>query len=647
MLKAHKHSIRKELLQTILFIVVITTIVGYGIFIKAYTEYEQKKDIALLETISHVIAQDVAKIIYANDISVASDVTTQLQSFLNLDEVMLYNRNGEALFQYSKGNTTETSDIFKKDMLGKVTFKDGKLQLYGKLFYKGTFLAYGKYIFTTESIKDIFLDSISSFGLIVTIMLFVAFMLSRYQAKKFTTPILTLVKFFEDIKDKSFMHHRVRTKEKNEFGILYGKINVMLQTIENSLSHDHLTGIYNRSSLSNHIGKLQNNEIIMLIDISRFKEINDIYGNSYGNKVLIEFTQSLQQFFKKISSITLYRIGGDEFAVLLANKPMNEVMHIGENLEAYIREKDFQIDGIIINISVNIAVNNISPLLENADLAIKALKKDMDNQVIEYQEKLSIKREWQKNIEVINMVKSALKEDRIVPYFQGIVNLKTMQIEKYEALVRLILPSGEVLSPYLFLDTVSKTHYYYEITEVMIQKTMQMAKRYPHCRFSINFSMKDIINQHITSLLFGLFDMDKETASRVDIELLETESVIVNDNLIDDFLKKVHSYGSKVLIDDFGTGYSNFAYLSDLDVDILKIDASITKEITSSARKLHILQTIHNFSLGMNMQNVAEFVETKEVAELLQKIGVDYAQGYLFSKPLPQPLENADIILDM
>jgi len=412
-----------------------------------------------------------------------------------------------------------------------------------------------------------------------------------------------------------------------------------------SLSHDQLTGLYNRGSLMDKISDLENDATLMLIDIKAFKEVNDVYGNDFGNRVLIDFANYLKAFFSTMSEVTLYRIGGDEFAVLMTYKSISDVMKIGKNLEEAIKNQNFSIDDIHINLSVLIAVNATLPLLENADLALKTAKKEMNTQVIEYNSSMNIKKEWQKNIEVINMVKSALAEDRIVPYFQGIVNLQTLKIEKYEALVRLILPSGEVLSPYFFLDTVSKTHYYYEITEVMIRKTMEVAKSYPQQRFSINFSMKDIINENITNTLFKLFDADRETAKRVDIELLETELVIVDDNRISDFITKVHAYGSKVLIDDFGTGYSNFSYLSELDVDILKIDASITKEIVSNPRKLHILRTIHNFTSGMNMQNVAEFVETKEVALLLQKIGVEYAQGYYFSKPLPEPLENSEVSL--
>ena len=415
------------------------------------------------------------------------------------------------------------------------------------------------------------------------------------------------------------------------------------RSLNYSLSHDNLTGLYDRSSLVKDTSTLQKNVIIMLFNIDAFKEINDVYGNDFGNQVLVKLTEFLSQYLSKISGVELYRVGGDEFAVIFTNKSVDEVMQVGINLEEAIRNQNFKIDNILTNLSVRVAINSIAPLLENADLALKAVKKDMNRRVIEYKEKLSVKKEWKKNIEVINMIKSALKEDRVVPYFQGIVNLRTMRIEKYEALVRLVLPSGEVLSPYAFLDVASKTHYYYDITEVMIKKTMKVAKAHPAQRFSINFSMKDITNENIIHTLFKLFDADKETAKRIDIELLETELVAVDDSRINDFITKIHSYGSKILIDDFGTGYSNFSYLSDLDVDIIKIDASITKEIVSNPRKLHILRTIHNFTSGMNMLNVAEYVETKEVALRLKEIGVEYAQGYLFSIPLPAPLQNSNV----
>jgi len=414
-------------------------------------------------------------------------------------------------------------------------------------------------------------------------------------------------------------------------------------SLQYSLSHDHLTGLYNRNSFEKDKKEMQKAPVILLLNIDSFKEINDVYGNNFGNKVLVSLADLLRHYMKNIDATKIYRVGGDEFALVFSGKTLTEVLQIAKELELFIRYQNFQVDDISLNLSVSIAVNNIAPLLENADLALKVVKKDMNRRVIVYEENLSVRKKWKKNIETIALVKSALNEDRIVPYFQPIVNLQTLKIEKYEALVRLILPTGEVLAPYAFLEVAAQTHYYYDITKTMITKTLTAAKRYPQYRFSINFSMKDIINQDIYTTLFTLFDTDAEIASRIDIELLETELVQVDDYRIGDFITRVHSYGCKVLIDDFGTGYSNFAYLANLNIDIIKIDASITKEIITDRRKLHILKSIQNFTHGMGMLNVAEFVETKEIALLLQEIGVEYGQGYLFSKPLPQPLESDDL----
>jgi len=415
-------------------------------------------------------------------------------------------------------------------------------------------------------------------------------------------------------------------------------------SLEHSLTHDYLTGLYNRNAFEKDIEEF-NKPTVLLANIDSFKEINDVYGNEFGNKVLLMLSKLFLSYLSGISQKKLYRVGGDEFAVVFEETTLEDALTVGKKLEEFIAKESFELDGIHFNLSVSIAVNDKAPLLENADLALKLIKREVGKRVIAYKEELAIKENWQKNIEIINTIKEALEENRVVPYFQPIVNLQTMKIEKYEALVRIVLPSHEVLSPYYFLPIAAKTQYYYEITKRMIAQTMKVAKEFGEYRFSINFSMNDIINPEITDALFRLFDTNLDVASRIDIELLETEIMLVDDSRISAFIEKVHSYGSKILIDDFGTGYSNFSYFSSLDIDVIKIDASIVKEITTDARKLHMLKSIHNFTSGMDMTNVAEFVETKEVALLLKEIGIEYAQGYLFSKPVPQPLAEPSVTL--
>jgi len=224
---------------------------------------------------------------------------------------------------------------------------------------------------------------------------------------------------------------------------------------------------------------------------------------------------------------------------------------------------------------------------------------------------LGLHEQAKKNVETIKMVKHALQENRIIPYFQPIINLKSGKVEKFEALVRLI-QNNEAISPFFFLDVARKTHLYFDITYTMLEKTFQVASQYPEYRFSINLSIADISNDEFVESLFTLFQKHILVANRIDIELLETEE-LYNVHKVKTFIERIHSFGSLVLIDDFGSGYSNFAYFADFEIDIIKIDGSIIQEITTDKRKRHILESIVMFAKNMNLKIVAEFVDNPDV----------------------------------
>ena len=415
------------------------------------------------------------------------------------------------------------------------------------------------------------------------------------------------------------------------------------KSLQYSLQYDLLTGLKNRTAFMEDVKEYETPHLL-LININGFKHINDIYGNDVGNLLLQEVSKTIQNSVYDIKEKTIYRVGADEFGILFNTITQSKALEVATMLERYIAEQDFVIDSIVINITVSISSNNKEPILENADIALKEIKKDRVKHIIKYDESLNLKKHIQNNIDMVYTIKNALKDGRIVPYFQPIINLKTMKVEKYEALVRLIKEDGSVLSPYFFLDISKKTPYYHEITKTMIEKTMEVAKEFKQYRFSINFSMQDILDEDIVSILFSKFNQNRELAKRIDIELLESENL--NDlSAVSKFIEKVRSYGSLILIDDFGSGYSNFSYFSSLDIDIVKIDGSIIKEIVTNEKQLHMLKSIKNFSTGMGMKNVAEFVETKEIALLLQQSGIEYAQGYFFSQPIPKPLQNNIVTL--
>jgi diguanylate cyclase (GGDEF)-like protein len=409
-------------------------------------------------------------------------------------------------------------------------------------------------------------------------------------------------------------------------------------SLQHSLSYDHLTDLHNRRAFEIQLQKIGEPHLLIL-NIDGFKYINDIYGNDVGNVILQEFAQILKDEFTNRPNTCIYRLGGDEFGILFNKISNKKALEIAKALENKISNYDFIVYDLTLHLLVSIASNSTIPILENTDLALKLLKKDHTQRILEYNDNLNIKTDVKENMNTIELIKTAVKNDKIVPFFQPIINLKTSRIEKYEALVRLKLDDGTFLPPYKFLDISKKSSYYHFITKTMIEKTLKMAQEFPQYRFSINISMIDILDVKLTHMLFETLNANPNIANRLDIELLESEN-LQNLEIVQEFITKLHAFGSKILIDDFGTGYSNFSYFSNLDIDLVKIDGSIVSEIETDHKKLHMLTSIHKFSNGMNMKNVAEFVETREVAVLLKEIGVEYAQGYYFSQPIERPLED-------
>ncbi|MBU1659552.1 bifunctional diguanylate cyclase/phosphodiesterase [bacterium] len=415
------------------------------------------------------------------------------------------------------------------------------------------------------------------------------------------------------------------------------------ESLEYSLKYDILTNLGNRNALETELKSL-GDPYILVINIDGFKHINDIYGNGIGNRLLQELANLISAKVMHVRHAKAYRLGGDEFGILFHDTPRQKVLSFAHSLIEEISQKDFMIQTLELHLLVSVVSNNTFPILENADLALKLLKKDHAKRFLEYKESLNLKKSVQENLDTVEKIKNAIANDRIVPFYQPIINLQTLKIEKYEALVRLKLQDGTFLAPYKFLETSKKTPYYREITTIMVEKVLKELKEHPSLRFSINMSMIDILDEEIVNMLLKKLKDNAPTSSRLDIELLESEN-LQNISKVQNFIEEVKKFGCKILIDDFGSGYSNFSYFSDLNVDMVKIDGSIVNEITTNERKLHMLTSMYQFSQGMGMQSIAEFVETKETALLLRELGVEYGQGYYCGKPLEKPLESDEIII--
>jgi len=189
---------------------------------------------------------------------------------------------------------------------------------------------------------------------------------------------------------------------------------------------------------------------------------------------------------------------------------------------------------------------------------------------------------------------------------------------------------GKIISPFFFLGIAKKTKKYFEITKIVIKQSFEMFEK-SSAEFSINITIEDILNKNITLFIFKMLER-YGIGSRVVFEIVESE-YIQNFEEVLDFIQKVKTYGSKIAIDDFGTGYSNFEYIIKLQVDYLKIDGSLIKNIDTDENTYLVVSTIVEFAKKLNMKTIAEFVENEEIFNKVKELGIDYSQGYYFSAP--------------
>ncbi len=234
--------------------------------------------------------------------------------------------------------------------------------------------------------------------------------------------------------------------------------------------------------------------------------------------------------------------------------------------------------------------------------------------------------------QVINLIATAITDNGIVPYYQGLHNNKLGKIDKYEALMRIVDADGNVYTPFVFMDIAKKYKFYNRISQIMIEKVLEDFKDREET-VSINVSLQDIQSDIFRTWLVNKLKSYPHP-EKVIIEFVETENYQTLNTLFD-FVNQVKKLGSGIAIDDFGSGYSNFSTLLSLNPNFIKIDGSIVKELQSSSDNVIILNTIKFLASQIKTVTVAEFVENSEIQEIVENHDVTYSQGYYFAKPLP------------
>jgi len=403
--------------------------------------------------------------------------------------------------------------------------------------------------------------------------------------------------------------------------------------IENSRI-DNLTGFFNHTALHKDIASTEKFAII-LFNIDRFDSVNKVYGYKYGDEVLVKTSSYIHSLIPE--NAKLYRIGCDEFVCVLKDYTNYQPQNFAQIVIDFFKT-DIILDddiNIHINLSVGISDSNNTDSVLNAKIALQEARITNISQNT-FSQKSKFITSQKETIEWMYKIKHALKKDQIHPFFQPIINNSTMEIEKYEALARIILPSedgsSEIITPNRFIEAARLTGLITDVTRRIISKSFEAFSSLTY-DFSINITADDLMHDYLEDFLIEQSNIYNINPKRVIIEVLENLTASNNEKILKQ-LDGLKRSGFRLAIDDFGTENSNFSRLLDINADCIKIDGKFIKNIDSDVKSKKIVQAIIFMADKIGAKVIAEFVHNKDVFEIVQDLGAHYSQGYYFSEPL-------------
>ncbi len=417
---------------------------------------------------------------------------------------------------------------------------------------------------------------------------------------------------------------------------------------------DHLTGLLNRQGfegvldeLIGEVDKLGHQLACLFVDLDRFKWINDNLGHAAGDDVLCQVAMRLRRQLRANDRIA--RLGGDEFAILLSAPNARQLaLDVSERLVASLRAP-LVVNGAELNVSASVGVAiypdhaaTAACLLQKSDMAMYARKRDGKNGVQLFDNNMvDIAR---KRLETEQFIDQGLRDDWFTAYLQPIVCLSDGRVAGFEALMRLNHPERGLLPPAEIIGIAEENGSIGRIGDCILSKSITslavISKLDGLCDtyLAVNFSPLQF-EPALPNRLAALLLEHGITPSRIVVEI--TEAVLMLDNpVVRDVLDALSELGCRIALDDFGTGYSSLSYLNRFPVDIVKVDQSFTRSLSSDQpdvrRKSRMLvEGIRTISHQMGCAVVAEGIETEEQWDILQAMNIEFGQGYLLSRPLP------------
>ena len=611
-------------------LILILLLSTYFIVRNTTLDAEKQKANLLLETIDKSIAISLF-------LGITPSMNEKLDTLTRLEEVKsikLSNEEGKTLYSYQARNPSDLYTVSVTQTL----FKPNTLHPIGiiTLAYSGKTVDETMYYFYLL-LGLISIVSIIGLGLMLVWIKSLLRPIKQLAMKLHNyTPgenisfniVSSQLEFLDIINAFEAMQKSVRNYSETIKAINRGLEKTIIEKtkeLTKNLYHDTLTILPNRLKLQEDL-TLYSKNTVAIFNIDDFKEVNDFFGIVAGDDLLCQIAYWLNEM-----KLQPYRIGGDEFATILPRDlSAEEIQKKMELLLTKFGEKNFIIgeETFHLRATIGVAIASDKPLI-HADIALNKARDLKKNYAI-YDASEGVEELYKTNIAMSAQIRQALIEHRIVCQYQPIVNCQTGKIDKYETLVRIQREDGTLIPPNDFLPIAQKTKLYSKITqEVIYQACHTFSNRTEY--FSINLSSSDILDSHIITTIERILKQTG-TAKRIVFEILESEG-IENFEEVASFISRMKELGATIAIDDFGSGYSNYENILKLNVDFLKIDGSLIRNIDQNPRHRIVVESIVDFARRIGIETIAEFVSSGEILSIVNDLGITYSQGFHTGKP--------------
>jgi EAL domain-containing protein (putative c-di-GMP-specific phosphodiesterase class I) len=404
---------------------------------------------------------------------------------------------------------------------------------------------------------------------------------------------------------------------------------------------DLITSLPNKVVLREDIENSSESLYLMILDIDQ----HDVLTNEFGESFMEKIHKRVAKIFKALAvdNITTYHIFGSRFAFLIKDPTPNQDLILANKINSIFERLKLESDETNISINFLIAiVREKENSFANANLTLRQIKQgDIKQKVAVYKRDLKKEEQQKSNLYWAKRLIELINEDKMVVYYQPIVDNSSSKIVKYECLVRAI-DDDKVISPYFFISVAKSKGILTNITKIVIDKSFKEFSN-TNYDFSINITDQDLSENYLAAYLQEKSKEYGIEPKRVFLEVLENINS-EDSNYANEQFEELRRLGFGLAIDDFGAEASNLSRLLTLRADIIKIDGQFIKNIDTNLDSVRIVETVVSLAKKMRAKTVAEFVHNEDIYHIVKNLGVDFSQGYYFSEPLPQIEKDREVV---